>query len=42
MPNRRLTLTLLALATLVAGSAAWTTADARLAHKPAATIPARN
>lgn len=35
MPNRRLTLTLLAVATLVTGTAAWSTADARLAHKPA-------
>ncbi|WP_257215099.1 hypothetical protein [Sphingomonas sp. R-74633] len=42
MPNRRLTLTLLAIATVIAGSAAWSTADARLAHKPATTISARN
>ncbi|MDG2534106.1 hypothetical protein P6144_10640 [Sphingomonas sp. HITSZ_GF] len=42
MPNRRLTIAVLAIATLVAGSAAWGTADARLAHKPAATIATRN
>jgi hypothetical protein len=42
MPNRRLTIALLAIATVVAGSAAWSTADARLAHKPATIITARN
>lgn len=35
MPNRNLTITVLALATLITGSAAWATADARLSHKPA-------
>jgi hypothetical protein len=39
MPNRRLTLALLAIATLVTGSMAWTTADARLLHKPAIPAP---
>ncbi|NIJ67514.1 hypothetical protein FHR20_004500 [Sphingomonas leidyi] len=37
MPHRRTTIALLAIATLVSGSAAWSTADARLvAHAPAA------
>ena len=40
MPNRRLTIAVLAIATLVTGSAAFATADARLAHKPAVAITA--
>jgi hypothetical protein len=35
MANPRIAITLLAIATLVSGSAAWSTADARLASKPA-------
>lgn len=42
MPSRRLILALLAIATVVTGSAAWSTADARLSHEPATTISVRN
>lgn len=42
MPNRGFTITVLAIATLVTGTAALATADARVAHKPPVAVPARN
>ncbi|MBB4098791.1 hypothetical protein [Sphingomonas kyeonggiensis] len=35
MPNPRIAIALLALATIISGSAAWSTADARIAHATA-------
>lgn len=35
MANPRIAVALLALATLISGSAAWSTADARIAHASA-------
>jgi len=43
MANPRIAIALLAIATLISGSAAWSTADARLVHKPvAASVPGHN
>jgi hypothetical protein len=41
MPNRRLTIAVLAIATVITGSAALSTADARLANKPAVAMAVR-